>query len=145
MKRLNIFKYIFFISILFSLSLTAGENHTNHSIKKVLLIEKWKPYYYVDKNGKASGYAIEVFEPIAKKLNIKYEYVTVNNWSAGMKLIKEKRCQKCGSKNIYLDYDCDLGCWDEHCLMCGNTMPLLEEVKSIREGAILSSNMSESA
>ena len=36
---------------------------------------------------------------------------------------KGNYCQKCGSKNVYLDYD--LG-WYEHCLICGYTAPLKE-------------------
>ena len=47
-----------------------------------------------------------------------------------MRLIKGKRCQKCGSKNVYLDND--QGSWYEHCLICGYTIPLkkIEPVKA---------------
>jgi hypothetical protein len=47
-----------------------------------------------------------------------------------MNLIKGECCQKCGSKNVYLDYD--LGRWYEHCLICGYTVPL-EEIKPAKE------------
>jgi len=48
-----------------------------------------------------------------------------------VELIKGKCCRKCGSNNIYLDYD--LGCWYEHCLICGYTAPL-EEIEVVKEG-----------
>jgi|GEM_PF-1084975 len=50
-----------------------------------------------------------------------------------MKIIKGKYCQKCGSKNIYLEYD--MGRWYEHCLICGYTTPLeeIEQLKPVKE------------
>ena len=43
-----------------------------------------------------------------------------------MTMIKDKPCRKCGSRNVYLEYD--IGRWFEHCLICGYTTPL-EEVE----------------
>ena len=48
-----------------------------------------------------------------------------------MQLIKGKCCDKCGSKNVYLDFDMD--CWYEHCLICGYTVPL-EKVEPVNDG-----------
>ena len=47
-----------------------------------------------------------------------------------MEVIKGKCCHKCGSKNVYLDYD--LGRWYEHCLICGYTASL-EEIEPVKK------------
>lgn len=36
----------------------------------VILPKDWRPYYYLDKDGKPTGFAIEVFEHIAKHFNL---------------------------------------------------------------------------
>jgi diguanylate cyclase (GGDEF)-like protein len=38
------------------------------------------PYYSVDSNGKASGFSIDLFEAIAKDIDIKYQYIEVGEW-----------------------------------------------------------------
>jgi hypothetical protein len=50
-----------------------------------------------------------------------------------VKPIRGKQCQKCSSKNVYLEHD--LGQWYEHCLICGYIAPL-EEMKLITDNMV---------
>ena len=43
----------------------------------VILPKDWKPYYYVDDDGKPTGFAIDLFEAVAKEEGIRYEYRVV--------------------------------------------------------------------
>jgi len=43
----------------------------------VILPKEWKPYYYVEDDGIPKGFAIDLFEEIAKVSNIKYNYRVV--------------------------------------------------------------------
>lgn len=38
---------------------------------KVVFPKEWKPYCFVDRDGKLAGYAIELFEKVAEKTDIK--------------------------------------------------------------------------
>ena len=68
-------KYIVLIAILFINILFALENE-----KLKVVFPKDFPPSYVYKNGKTSGYAIELFKEIEKDLNLNVEYIPKNDW-----------------------------------------------------------------
>lgn len=72
---------LFFPLILFSFELDKK--------LKVIVPKDWKPYYYINKNNEIDGYSIELFDLIAKKAKINYEYIVVDNWIEGLSFIKE--------------------------------------------------------
>lgn len=97
---LNLLKLLILLCIVFNYSLIANgdhhythqdpENqHTHKDIKKVLVLKQWKPYYFVDEKGTEKGFAVDIFKRVATKANIHYEFVIVNSWPEGNKLIKE--------------------------------------------------------
>ena len=55
---------------------------------KVIVPKDWKPYYYINEDNKVDGYSIEMFDLIAKKIKINYEYVVVDNWLEGLTLMQ---------------------------------------------------------
>lgn len=79
-------KLILLISILSFLS--AGELN---KVYKVVVLTDWKPYYFINKNNKPDGYAIELFEKIASNIGVKYEYVVVDTWKEAIELIAQKK------------------------------------------------------
>jgi polar amino acid transport system substrate-binding protein len=54
----------------------------------VAVFKNWMPYYTVDKNGKADGFAVDIFEEVAKDIGIKYQYTIINNFSEFWPLVK---------------------------------------------------------
>jgi ABC-type amino acid transport substrate-binding protein len=68
-----LFSLLFFITLLFA-------QHKDH-VHTVIIPKNWQPYYLVDKDGKPSGFAIDLFEAIAKESGIKYEYKIVPSWN----------------------------------------------------------------
>ncbi len=59
-------------------------------IYKVAIPQKWEPYYFLDENGKPDGYGVELFEAVAKNLNLKYQYVVVDDFEKILKLFEDK-------------------------------------------------------
>jgi|GEM_PF-1306891 len=49
-------------------------------IYNVVVVKNWLPYYTVDTSANASGFAVDLFEEIAKNIGIKYHYVEVSGW-----------------------------------------------------------------
>lgn len=82
MKRL----FTIFIIFIFPLLLTA-----NDETHKVVVLKDWKPYYFINDTGKPDGYAVELFEKLAKIIDLKYEYVIVNDGKEAIKFIEEKK------------------------------------------------------
>lgn len=80
---------ILILILLFCFDLFA--NQPTNEIHKVVILKDWKPYYSTDKNGKPTGYAIELLELIAKKINLKYEYIVVDQWKDGYKYFEDKK------------------------------------------------------
>lgn len=78
------------IILLFPLYLFSFDSNDS-KVYKIAITDNWKPYYYVNKNGKPDGYAVELFEKIAKNLNIKYEYVIAANMHEILELFKENK------------------------------------------------------
>lgn len=58
---------------------------------KVVIRKDWSPYYFINEDGKPTGFAIELFEKIAEKTNIKYQYVVVDDFKEIIKLFKEDK------------------------------------------------------
>lgn len=72
----------FLTSTFFLLIFFITNTLANGTIDKytVIIPKDWQPYYYLDENGKPTGFAIEVFEHIAEDINITYEYKIVPTW-----------------------------------------------------------------
>jgi len=80
MKKIFIL-FLFFYTLLYSSS--------SNKIYKVVLHKDWKPYYFINENGNPDGYAVELFNAVAQKSNISFEYIVVNNWKEVNNLIEE--------------------------------------------------------
>ena len=78
-KSLKFFLFIIFLTpiLIVSDKVKAEENYYNDRTYKVGVIE-FDPYVKIDSNGKLNGYYIELFDLIAKEINLNYEYVLVN-------------------------------------------------------------------
>jgi len=79
-------KLLFLICILGASSLFSKPLDETH---KVVVLKDWKPYYSIDRTGKPSGYAVELFEKIALNIGLKYEYVIVDSWKEANRLMEE--------------------------------------------------------
>ena len=77
--------------ILFSLLLYVLNASVTDKVYKVAILEDWKPYYFIDSNGKPNGYAIELFEKIAKSKNLKYEYIILDDFKDILRYLEEGR------------------------------------------------------
>lgn len=53
---------------------------------KTVVLENFPPHYSLDKEGKPTGFAVDVIEEVAKKAGIKLEYVIVPSWEASNNL-----------------------------------------------------------
>lgn len=73
-----------FFLLFFLLLLTLEANEK----KLKVMITDWKPYYDVSNPQKPTGYAIDIFEAVAKKSNIQYEYIPVDNFAEVIKSIE---------------------------------------------------------
>ena len=67
--------YLFILLLLLS-PLTLYSDHST-KVYTVILPKEWKPYYFVDKNGKPAGFSIDLFEAVADEADIKYKYRVV--------------------------------------------------------------------
>lgn len=81
MKKL-FFIFIFFLSPLLLFS------HTN-KVYKVVIRSDWEPYYFINTQGKPDGYAIELFDLIAKEAHLDYKFVLANNFQEIIQLLQE--------------------------------------------------------
>lgn len=81
-------KKLFILILLFSLPLFAKPAN---KLYKVVVLEDWKPYYFLDENKKPKGYAVELFEKLASNIGLNYEYVIVDSWKEADRLMKEKK------------------------------------------------------
>ena len=55
---------IFFILLFFSITILSA---STEKVYKVLALKEWKPYYGLNKDNKPEGYAIDLFETLAKR------------------------------------------------------------------------------
>lgn len=85
--------FIFLIStiLLFAENIQKNNHNQQSKIYKVAILENWKPYYITSNKYQPSGYAIDLFETIASKLDLKYEYVVVKSWKELWMLIEDKK------------------------------------------------------
>ena len=67
--------YLFILLLLLS-PLTLYSDH-NTKVYTVILPKEWKPYYFIDNNGKPAGFSIDLFEAVADEADIKYKYRVV--------------------------------------------------------------------
>jgi diguanylate cyclase (GGDEF)-like protein len=81
-KSLFLILFLFFPLFLFSVE---------KKVYKVVIPKDWKPYYFINENGKPDGYGVELFEAVAKNLDLKYEYVVVDDFEKILKLFEEKK------------------------------------------------------
>ncbi len=77
---------IFFILLLLTITILSA---SSEKVYKVLALKEWKPYYSLNKDNKPEGYAIDLFETLAKRINIQYEYVIVDNWNDAHKQFRD--------------------------------------------------------
>ena len=88
MKR-NLKAFLFILMLISTLFISknvkAETNDYNNKIYKIGVI-KLDPYVDLNEKGEFEGYYIDLFDLIAKELNLKYEYVLVNNAEAINKL-----------------------------------------------------------
>ncbi|WP_321312448.1 GGDEF domain-containing protein [Halarcobacter sp.] len=63
----------------------------NEKVYKVVIRKDWKPYYFINKNGKPDGFAIELFEKVAKKAKIKYKYIIIDDLKEIMSFFKDEK------------------------------------------------------
>lgn len=82
MKKLALF---IFLSLTFSLFAKPLDK-----TYKVVVLNDWKPYYFIGKDEKPKGYAIDLFEKIASSINLKYKYVIANNWKDAVLMLERK-------------------------------------------------------
>ncbi|QDF30023.1 GGDEF domain-containing protein [Halarcobacter anaerophilus] len=79
--------FLLLIILIFPFFLSANDKE----IHKVAVVKNWEPYYFVNENGKPEGYAIELFEKVAKSIDLKYEYIIVDDFDEVFKLFEEKK------------------------------------------------------
>lgn len=84
-------KYIFLLLIIANILIAKDTQNSidKEKVYKIGILKDWAPYY-VTRNNKPAGYAIELFEKIAKNLNIKYQYICTNSWEELFSLIQKK-------------------------------------------------------
>lgn len=82
-------KKIFFIVILFCLSIPLFAQQ--EKVYKVVIRSDWKPYYFLNEQGKPDGYAVELFEAIAQEANIRFEFVIAANFQEIIQLLHKSQ------------------------------------------------------
>ena len=83
MKKLSfIFIFFCFPLLLFS---------QQEKVYKVVIRNDWKPYYFFNEEEKPAGYAVELFEHIAKEANIRFEYVIATNFQEIIQLLQDNK------------------------------------------------------
>ena len=75
----NLITIIIFISIIFINNVVASID--KEKVYNVAVFKNWMPYYSVDSNGKASGFSVDLFEAVAKDIDIQYKYKVIDEWS----------------------------------------------------------------
>jgi len=81
--------YIFFLTfVFFTNSLFASIPNNQDKVYRVGVLKDWKPYYYIDENKNPQGFAIDIFEEVAKYSGIKYHYMVVENWKEAVTLLE---------------------------------------------------------
>jgi len=81
-------KIILILLISLFINLFAKPLHTEY---KVVVLEDWKPYYFINEQGKPDGYAIEHFEALAANMGLKYKYLVVKSWKEALRLFDLKK------------------------------------------------------
>lgn len=77
--------FVIFILFCFPLFLFSQQQ----KIYKVVIRSDWKPYYFINEEGKPDGYAVELFEHIAKEAKIRFEFVIAGNFQEIIQLLNE--------------------------------------------------------
>ncbi len=75
--------------VLLFFNLLYADIQEKDKIYNVVVPKSWLPYYTIDSSGNTSGFAIDLFEEIAKDIDIKYRYVEVSNWHQFWRLFHE--------------------------------------------------------
>ena len=78
MQEINNIKIKFFLLLVLCFNTLL---YAQDKVHNVLILKDWKPYYAFDKNGKPTGYAIELFEVLANDIGLKYQYKIYDNWA----------------------------------------------------------------
>lgn len=79
-------------------------------IYNVVVLKEWKPYYFLDKNGKPTGFGIELFEAVAKESNLRYKYQVVDTAKEVIQALKSSNASIIPNigyskkRNSYLEY-----------------------------------------
>lgn len=85
--KIIIFLVFFFVQLL-------GNNIqqiSNEKVYRVGIVKNWEPYYVVTDPKKPTGYAVELFEAIAQKTNLKYKYIVAEDWDELWNLVEQKQ------------------------------------------------------
>ena len=64
---------------------------SNEKVYKVGIIKNWEPYYVATDPKKPTGYAVELFEALAEKINLRYEYIIAEDWDSLWNLVEQKQ------------------------------------------------------
>ena len=87
MKKYCVFRLFITIGMLYLVSLSVLAKNSNN-ILRVAVPEQFPPQYTLDSKGKPTGFAIEVFNVLAKKINRPVEYVVKKNWTEVFKALQ---------------------------------------------------------
>lgn len=84
MNKKIVFIIISLLIIICSINLFSYKDVYSYEKEKVIKVGYYSyyPYYYKEKNGKVSGYYHDLLNFLCTNLNIKYEYVNVDNNNA---------------------------------------------------------------
>lgn len=80
-------KKLFFIFMLFLFPILLLSNQNR--VYKVVIRSDWQPYYFINTQGKADGYAVELFDAISKEANIRYEFIVANNFQEVLQWLED--------------------------------------------------------
>lgn len=77
--------FFIFMLFLFPILLLSNQNR----VYKVVIRSDWQPYYFINTQGKADGYAVELFDAISKEANIRYEFIVANNFQEVLQWLED--------------------------------------------------------
>ncbi len=63
-------------------------SNNKEKVYNVAVFKNWMPYYSVDSSGKAIGFSVDLFEAIAKDIDIEYKYKIIDEWSFFWKMFE---------------------------------------------------------
>ncbi len=92
MKKLTLFFFLFSFLLANGLTKEEKEYLKKNNVVRFCIDPDWVPIEFKDEDGEAEGISIDILKNIAKKLNIKLEYVKTSSWAQTQKFLKEKKC-----------------------------------------------------